>query len=318
MVRVTVRAARSGTVLLALVTTALVVCAIVAIIHDTTSRSVLLSPAFWRSVAPSYIGGKEARADLSAFFDGLHERSDDWRHARPVEGSVAVARASLASAAAAVRQLKQEQSLAATKKKLADEQHLLTLEQKELSVKMQLEEATDDTDNVEEHVRSSSRAAVVKGKSGYKRVGKEDNAPWAVDANLLFGTKSRMLKLREDTRSTGSAMKDQEIRILEGEVETLSNEVSGEALASASKRGQHAGGVMAHTHDTHKTRPVVGTKSLVDEKERETRILEGEVQTLSNEVTDKALASARSVVGKKAAKARLGQDIFGDDVRPVV
>jgi myosin heavy subunit len=306
-------------VLLALVTSALVVCAIVAMIHDTTSRSVLLSPALWRSVAPSYIGGKEARADLSAFFDGLHERSNDWRHARHIEGSVAVARASLASAAAAVRQLKQEQSLAATKKKLADEQHLLTLEQKELSVKMQLAEATDNRDDVEEqaHLQSSSRAAVVKGKSGYKRVGKKDKTTWAVDANLLFGTKSSMLKLREDTRSTGSAKKDQEIRILEGEVETLSNEVSGEALASASKRAQHAGGVMAHTHDTHKNHPVVGKKSLVDEKKRETRILEGEVETLSNEVSDEALASARPVVGKKAAKARLGQDIFGDDVRPV-
>jgi hypothetical protein len=293
----------------------LVICTIAAVLHDSERRAVLLSPDQWRSVAPTYIGGGEARSDLSAFFDSLHDESRDIENTSDAEGGAARAstpevanvrshktpegtRDAATPSRPSKSVLTAEQSLAARERKLHQEHQLLALEKKELSVKTQLEEATEERLNFEKLLpSSSSRRAVVKGKSGYKRVGSNgDKDSMAADARLSD----------KKTREARNAKRDREVNILEQEVETLSHEV----------------------------RAGVDAK-----KSREVEVLEKEVETLSAEVSDEAQASSlnhfgvggrKSVARKKppalssakddshrvAAKAFHGTSILGDAVRP--
>ena len=235
----------------------LAICTIAAVLHDSAHRAMLLSPDRWRSVAPIYIGGDEARSDLSAFFDSLHDESRDLEYTPHAEGGAA--RASSPEVAhvrnhetpsgtwdaASVKTV--ERSLAARQRELHQEHQLLAMEKKELSVKTQLEEATEERQNFEKLLRSSSSRAVVKGKSGYKRAGSTlDKVSGGADARL-------------SEKKTGKAKKDREVKILEQEVETLSDEVGA--------------GVDAR-------------------KAREVKVLEQEVETLSAEVSDEVTAIA--------------------------
>ena len=104
------------------------------------SPAGLLAPEGWRARAPHYIAADEARHELSAFFDTLHDRSAEWQPELQQQQALQHQPQQLHAVSRPSRALQKiEDALAKKRREIEKEKKMIGLEREELAVQSKLE-----------------------------------------------------------------------------------------------------------------------------------------------------------------------------------